>query len=201
MKKTIFFSAIILFMFPDFFVNNVLSWDNEKTHRDISEYAADFSALDKTGGDFLRNLGFKEGLAENLKWSSTEKTAMKWLSEGAYLEDDAPRWLNHFHNPLKPWSDAGLWGNSTMWKSSILWAQDGAFQMTATGNGDWSWQTTKNYFYSALTAEAKTAREAYFARTFRGLGQQMHLVQDMAVLMHVRNDRHIVNQLIEGRAA
>jgi len=56
-------------------------------------------------------------------------------------------------------------------------------------------------------------RENYFARTFKGLGHQMHLIQDMSVPEHVRNDGHpdkgryekftieswAENDIIEGR--
>ena len=35
-----------------------------------------------------------------------------------------------------------------------------------------------------------TTRRALFAQLFKGLGHQMHLVQDMAVPAHVRNDAH-----------
>ncbi|MBN1383021.1 MAG: hypothetical protein JXA41_15255 [Deltaproteobacteria bacterium] len=43
-----------------------------------------------------------------------------------------------------------------------------------------------------MTAEDKTTREKYFAETFRGVGQLMHLLQDMSVPAHVRNDSHLL---------
>jgi hypothetical protein len=56
--------------------------------------------------------------------------------------------------------------------------------------GDWSWQKTRDYFYTALTSLNESERQANFAKTFRGLGHQMHLLQDTAVPEHVRNDAH-----------
>jgi hypothetical protein len=56
--------------------------------------------------------------------------------------------------------------------------------------GDWSWQKTREYFYAALTSVNETDRQANFAKTFSGLGHQMHLLQDAAVPDHVRNDAH-----------
>jgi hypothetical protein len=74
-------------------------------------------------------------------------------------------------------------------QSSLLWAQDGEKQVLFP-EGDWTWEKTKEYYYLALTSEQQTEIEAYFARTFRSLGHQMHLIQDKAVPYHVRNDAH-----------
>jgi hypothetical protein len=56
--------------------------------------------------------------------------------------------------------------------------------------GDWSWQQVRRVFYLALTAATDTGRQADFAQTFRGLGHQMHLVQDMSQPDHARDDAH-----------
>jgi len=50
------------------------------------------------------------------------------------------------------------------------------------------WDNARIYFYSALTSGDNAARESYFAKTFQSAGQVMHLLQDMAVPAHVRND-------------
>ncbi len=102
---------------------------------------------------------------------------------------------------MKPWSQAGL---NDIWtgESSLLWAQDGAYQQNFP-DGDWSWQKIREYYYIALTgkdfsglgaAPDKTKREEYFAQTFKGLGHQMHLIQDAAQPDHVRNDAHIESE-------
>jgi len=56
--------------------------------------------------------------------------------------------------------------------------------------GDWSWESIKDYYYFAFTSPTEAERQQYFARTFRGLGHQMHLIQDATVPDHVRNDVH-----------
>src|SRR3990167_2440021 len=64
----------------------------------------------------------------------------------------------------------------------------------------------REYYYIALTgrdltgtevALAKEDRDVYFAKTFRGLGHQMHLIEDITQPDHVRNDSHIVDSLLE----
>ncbi|MEW6419991.1 MAG: hypothetical protein AB1480_18060 [Nitrospirota bacterium] len=121
---------------------------------------------------------------------------------------------NHFHNPLQAsWENAGLndyiylplplilpyvgqhcslsplffigecWYSG---QSLVLWAQN-----TNQNVGDkWSWQDARQYFYTALTATSKTERDIYFAKTFRAVGQQMHLIHDSSIPEHVRNDIH-----------
>jgi hypothetical protein len=184
----VFFSLLI---FQDAF-----SWDNEVTHKDLSEYAAKNSILSTNKGNYLNNLGFSGGLDEVFAWQGNNWTVTKWLREGVQREDkdswgfpilpgSTTRSFNHFHNPLKPWDQAGL-ADTWTGESSLLWAQDGSAQ-TAYPDGDWSWIKVREYFYIALTgrdftgtdiATTKEARGEYFARTFRGLGQQMHLIQD-----------------------
>lgn len=50
------------------------------------------------------------------------------------------------------------------------------------------WDNARSYFYDALTSQAPATREAMFVKTFRAVGQTVHLLQDMAVPAHVRND-------------
>jgi len=59
------------------------------------------------------------------------------------------------------------------------------------------WDNARGYFYDALTAQDPVVREAKFIKTFRAMGQTMHMLQDMAVPAHVRNDMqsHLANGL------
>jgi hypothetical protein len=138
------------------------------------------------------------------------RLVFQWLGYGG-MQEDRPgsrsdyifsrptRSMNHFHNPLKSWTEAGLddyfLGHRTG-HSQVLWAQS----LYQDVGGSWSWQDARRYFYIALTgksfngivvAEKPEDREVFFAKTFRGIGQLMHLVQDASVPEHVRNDIHI----------
>jgi len=193
--------GIMLFILLGFTFNNALSWDDETTHKQLSEYAANNSVLGKTKGNYLKNLGYDDALDTIFKWG-IENSVRNWLQEGAELEDASDpffpvsgttRSLNHFHNPIKPWNQAGLddWVSALHYTgiSSLLWAQDGTSQQNVIG-GNWSWQKTREYYYFALTSTTDSLRQENFAKTFRGLGHQMHLLQDAAVPDHVRNDAH-----------
>jgi hypothetical protein len=152
-------------------------------------------------------------------WDGSKQEAYQWLREGAKSEDEPPRWVNHFHDPLRDWGSAGLGGSvtSSIISSSVLWAQDSEGQdlfnertdlaiyalagivgqqiydyvyEANDGERDWSWPKVREYFYTALTSSEEAERDEYFAMTFRGVGHQMHLLEDMAVPEHVRNDGH-----------
>jgi hypothetical protein len=204
-----FFFVYICFAFE----KDALSWDNEVTHKDLSSFAAENSVLSKAKDDYMRNCGFNKGLSEEFTWNRKKLTVIDWLRTGADLEDSSGplsvgyidgkgRSFNHFHNPLKPWTLSGLndWVGPLHFtgKSSLIWAQAGAYQENFY-EGNWSWNKTREYFYTALTgrdlsgsfiAPDEMSRSEYFARTFRGLGHQMHLLQDMSVPDHVRDDAH-----------
>ena len=200
MKKT-HISLTLFILFGLVFNNIALSWDDKVTHKDLSTFAAENSVLSQAQGDYLITLGFNKGLDEPLTWNGISHNIRLWFQEGAQLEDKSStlfpilgttRSLNHFHNPLKPWSQAGLddWyiGHWTG-ESSLVWAQDGNAQQNIV-EGDWSWQKTRSYYSTAVTSTTDSARQENFAKTFRGLGHQMHLLQDTAVPDHVRNDAH-----------
>jgi hypothetical protein len=196
MKKLFFISVTLIISFILNASKNALSWDDGVTHKDLSRYAAESSVLGKSKGDYLKNLGFEKGLNEEIKWNETN-IIVEWLAKGAELEDAGgfipllqppSRSVNHFHNPLKSWSQAGLDDIKTG-ESSLLWAQDGPTQSTFT-EGDWSWQKVRQVYYLALISTTDALRQVNFAQTFRGLGHQMHLIQDAAVPEHVRNDAH-----------
>jgi hypothetical protein len=201
MKKTIF--CLVFFVTTSLIVSNDLfGWDNDVTHKDLSEYAAKNSVLDISKGNYMKTLGFNNGLTEKFVWMNKSWSVLLWLRDGAFYEDagsipqgiaGTARYINHFHNPLKPWTEAGL--NDTVvgfhyaGESSLLWAQDSTKQSGWLG-GDWTWQATRIFFYNALTKSTNTERQAYFAQMFRGLGHQMHLIQDASQPDHVRNDAH-----------
>ncbi len=109
---------------------------------------------------------------------------------------------------MKPWDIAGLDDYITIpnpippfippyvnihssGESALKWVQDKTNQQSYSKlEGDQTWQATRNYFYAALTGKTDAERQENFAQTFKGLGHQMHLIQDMSVPAHVRNDAH-----------
>lgn len=118
------------------------------------------------------------------------KEIKEWFREGGTKEDAAPRWLNHFHDPTKAWSVAGLKGERV---SSVLWAQ----QEYQDAWNTWSWPQAHTFYLEGLTAATPDEREKSLAKTFRALGQILHLLADSAVPAHVRDDLHPMGEPYE----
>ena len=131
------------------------------------------------------------------------------LKAGADLEDiPLPRARHHFHDPTR---NGGL-DNKTEhparapainWVSERIWGL--SFDLTGssaleramgTEGSQWeteyenyfAWPDARNYFYEALTNESEDVREHYLALTFLALGHVLHLLEDMGVPPHARND-------------
>jgi len=150
---------------------------------------------------FLLQLNLDKGmLNERLSDGNAVNNSDEWMQYGAEHEDDSnlpliPDRSNfHFHNPLKEWSDAGLtdthFGTSG---SSVWWAQNSLLQAFISNDEKkaHTWYVAREYFYKALIEFVDMdLRKIYFAELFKTLGHQVHLIQDMAVPDHVRNDSH-----------
>ena len=182
------------------FPNSLNAWDNKSTHLQISQKASEISVLN---AGFLLSLRLENNDASKFDVDGTliyNKPISSWILDGANFEDAGNiftgRFYNHFHNPLKSSLEAGLddffFFVPVTGESALLWAQDAH---PAGGNSEWSWQTVRDYFYYGLTALNLSDREIYLAKTFEGLGHQIHLIQDMSQPAHVRNDAHPIDGL------
>jgi len=93
------------------------------------------------------------------------------------------------------------------WYSTVTWASG----YTSAGNpakitstkqttgNEWDWDHARSYYYDALTEKDTVKRNEHFAKTFKGIGNVLHLLQDMAVPAHARNDfvGHVVPEWFE----
>ncbi|MGP0593852.1 hypothetical protein ACTRXD_15110 [Nitrospira sp. T9] len=124
----------------------------------------------------IDNLGLEGGLNASLPGG----TPITLMQQGSNDEDNGIRFFRHFHDPI---SNAGL----AHFDSAIDWS------LRSIGNqgGDaYSWNDAREYFFKALTSPTKAERDQNWSKTFRALGQVMHLLQDSANPSHVRDDPH-----------
>lgn len=145
------------------------------THRAINE-------INAAKGSFLHQylinqLGMKNGVETEIN----KKWIIKYISDGGEEEDAGVRCFNHFLNPI---TNQGLIGQY----SAVAWVTlpVGVQPLSPIS----SWNDVRDYYLKALTSSDKTTRDNYFALTFQGMGQIMHLVEDMSVSAHVRLDIH-----------
>ncbi len=199
MKVLIIF--IIFILSPIF----AYSWSDDETHPQISDIALNEFIFKAGGNLILNNIGIDEGIRETFTGSGESLTVGQWINKGAEREDAMSfssfvggnnRFNNHFHKAISayPWGDAGLTNEIVSGASAPLWAQASLLQEQFP-EGDRTWSRTRYDYLLALTASDETKRQEYFAKTFQGLGHQMHLLQDMAVPAHVRNDMHPIEGL------
>src|SRR5437867_3942652 len=77
---------------------------------DHASMALNATAASSADSRLREDLLWSDGLQTRLKLdgSSRDRTIQAWIGEGAQREDDSTRSVNHFHNPLRRWDEAGL---------------------------------------------------------------------------------------------
>lgn len=182
------------------FLPNTVNALEVKTHKAINEIVGKVQAPSgfSLNQYLIDNLKFSNGINEEISDSSGKKQYIYfWLRDGGEYED-VPHWYlmylrskNHFHNPINEQGFSGIWDTGFLsGMSAINWALSSP--NTQSPGGYYSWADVRSYYLKALTLGTKTDRDTNFAQTFRGLGQLMHLVQDMSVPEHTRNDGHVL---------
>jgi hypothetical protein len=170
MKMKYYFIFVILFtLFPI----NVHSYNDKKTHRDITEV----SILKSNFRSHIKNILNIESESEE------EKRIFSFIKDGAEHEDLPTRAYNHFYNPLNgeglddwPWplfikpQECGLkymttgipalgWAMGT--ESRNCWSEINASE--SDDFNDYSWQRARESYYQALTATKDWDRNDQFA--------------------------------------
>lgn len=139
-----------------------------------------------------------------------EKQAKDWIIDGGFSADEpeGPMALRHFYDPTNratPWLDDQRWVTEILKRllgsiavnpeiSALDWAMDrdqGLGAMEVIYSQEYSWPDAKEYFKKALAD--KNSGNEFYGKAWRALGETMHLVADMAVPAHVRNDGHALN--------
>jgi hypothetical protein len=134
-----------------------------------------------------------------------QMTMEEWIVQGGYSADE-PEWpmaLVHFYDPKNP-SKAWLTDQQAVVEilghfnsqirnpeiDAVEWAM-GDKDTSEFGDyfkQDYSWKNGKDYFKLAL-ASTDPNNENY-GKAWRSVGETMHLMADMTVPAHVRNDGH-----------
>ncbi len=113
------------------------------------------------------------------------------VTKGSLHEDDSPRWLYHFYDPV---NNQGLKIGPKKWLSAKQWSQNGKEQASLNPNSlfvgllpfAFSSEETNFTWQKALRYYADGDKE----QAFYSLGHVLHLLQDQAVPAHTRNDPH-----------
>jgi len=116
------------------------------------------------------------------------------VAEGSVDEDDTPKFLNHFFDPVhhRPLVIGGIPTGRQSWE----WAIEDEPIEGLVHNQDRSLRDARDFLERSLMfnqgdpAEAEVERGLAVSNMFLSLGHAMHHMQDMAQPQHVRNDQH-----------
>lgn len=97
----------------------------------------------------------------------------EWLKQGSTQEDVPTRWVNHFFDP------GTGWGLKAMALPTPVWSDDSMSQANFS-LGDKSWQRAIDDFNKGNKELA-----------FKELGHVLHLIADVSVPAHTRDDIHV----------
>lgn len=163
------------------------AWSYEVfTHSDMARITTSVSVL-KQEPSLLNSIGLA-GLSEAFPDSRNNLAEIETLiRDGAYFEDDRPRPLNHFFDPVNN-RPLTIFGFSFWNYMSPDWALEDRHDIEAQMFSYWE---GVEYFYKAMTSPARQERNRLWGMTFQTLGHVIHHVQDMAQPQHVRNDKHL----------
>jgi len=181
MKKLLLIFIILINIWP----TSSQAFDNETTHKYLTEHAIAISNSINT-----RFLQDKLGMIDGSATFVNRRSLSDWLQYGAEAEDFGMiRSSNHFHNPVRDWNVSGVRDFIGTPHSNILWATNysSPTEKSLTDN-EWNWDKARGYYYAYLTATTKIERESNFSKSLQALGQVIHLLQDMAVPAHTRDD-------------
>lgn len=169
----ILFSLNLFFIFSSF----VQSYDSETTHPLLTQKTAQI---------------YNQFYQGNL---TSEEIA--WLIEGAIKEDTPPRWINHFYDPI-----TGLgWQGEKMGKLPkeiiLLLTKIGVSPQEAVSSLNWVKNQELQTRYSLYQGNQTWQKAIYKycqgnkEEAYKALGHILHLLEDLAVPAHVRQDTHL----------
>lgn len=128
----------------------------------------------------------------------------QWIMEGSVLEDTAPRWINHFYDPVRKvgWSGdraGGLYASLVRTFSFLALSAEKPFAAIDWVNapliqqeyrfyeGDRTWSKALEYYADGNEEQA-----------YKTLGYILHLLEDMSVPDHTRDDTHAPLKEVAG---
>ena len=190
---------------------------DKKTHPKITEEAVKKSGLNNFLKEYLEipdgtEHEFTNEELTQLFPGKITKSVMEWLRFGSEYEDVGDRALNHFYDPLRNtglddktyWIILGWLKLPIPWKISWIgkackdWATEtdncdlsGNIKDIFRGTGGinlYCNKCAKDKYLKSLISETEEERNRNSARLFESLGKVLHLIEDMGVPAHTRND-------------
>jgi hypothetical protein len=209
--RTILILAIISGLcFQEYFnTQPVSAWNNLGVHPSINELAYDSFVSNWMPSDqYLKQATLDGGLATGESWQPSDgtewtyrkpsvtrdKSINEWLKEGGFSADEPELNMSlvHFYDPIREphyltdYIETKLPDYIGKASNPNTSAYQWAFE---SNDNPFSFISGEQNFLSAL--EHNVPNDINYGRAWRAVGETMHLISDMAVPAHVRNDAHI----------
>lgn len=131
-------------------------------------------------------------ISYNYKHEDRKKTIENWLNSGGFSADEpeAPQSLRHFYDPEREPHYLTDVVNDAPWIKEYnpkITALEWAF---SDKSNPYSFPNAREYFKEAIGMPNSPGNIMY-GKAWRAVGETMHLISDMTVPAHVRNDCHI----------
>ena len=135
----------------------------------------------------------------------------RWIINGAIKEDTVPRWINHFYDPIykSGWSGekqsdvpqdtvkklSKIFISTSDAVSSLNWLRNENLQdKYSLYEGNQTYNRALSAYAYSMGLQNGFISEAYdyasFGNAFKALGHTLHLLEDLGVPAHTRNDTH-----------
>lgn len=135
----------------------------------------------------------------------------QWIINGAIKEDTVPRWINHFYDPVykSGWSGekqgdvpqdtvkklSKIFISTSDAASSLVWIHNQTLQEKyGLYEGNNTYERALSAYAYSMGLQKGFISEAYnyasFENAFKALGHTLHLLEDLGVPAHTRNDTH-----------
>ncbi|MFA5222018.1 MAG: hypothetical protein WC391_07015 [Methanoregula sp.] len=194
----------------------VSGYDNLFAHPMVNKYAVEYFAGQIMPVDpYLATASLNGAPAHGLDWNLSDgrknfpsdgivskpkyKSPALWMTEGGFSADEPEWWqaLRHFYDPTNqqtPWLTDFVFFRSaakvlstdmiSVEIDAVSWAFD------ASKGNKYSYPKAKEYFKEALVSDDRNNQ--YYGQAWRAVGETMHLVADMTIPDHVKNDGHAI---------
>lgn len=161
------------------------------------------SQLDNWKGDQLSNFELI-GASITYEEKSWDATPEEWIKHGGFSADvpEVPASLRHFYDPTQSKVNRYLTDivNSAPLEifrqmmddpetNGVDWAL-GSKGLLGTSEHTYTWEHGKAYMKGALETANLDKRNRFMAKSWRSLGETLHMIADNGCPAHVRNDGH-----------
>jgi hypothetical protein len=194
--------AVLLLCAP-----GVLAYNNVGSHPTINQMAyGSFVNYYMSDDPYLKMASLNGGQTNGLAWDPQDgtsnhqritepvrtKTIAQWISDAGFSADEPEidMALKHFYDPIRYPQYLTDWVNDFPGGDGYVNPHEDAFEWAFTDSDNtYGFENGENYYRTALADTDPGTLD--YGKAWRSVGETMHLISDMTVPAHVRNDAHI----------